>query len=102
MPDLKISGLTAATSIDPTDEFAINDTATAGVSGTSKRATAAMFADVVKRTAVGDAAYTILPADRLVVTSAAFTAARIWTLPAANAVPAGARITISDEQRTIT
>jgi hypothetical protein len=102
VPDLKISGLTAATQIDPTDEFVINDTATAGVSGSSKRVTAAMMADVVKRTAIGDAAYTILPADRLVVTSVAFTAARTWTLPAANAIPAGARIVIIDEIRTIT
>jgi hypothetical protein len=41
--DTKISGLTAATSVDATDEVAINDTATAGVSGSSKRATAQMI-----------------------------------------------------------
>jgi hypothetical protein len=41
--DAKISGLTAATSVDATDEVAINDTATAGVSGSSKRATAQMI-----------------------------------------------------------
>jgi hypothetical protein len=43
MADAKISGLTAATSVDATDEVAINDTATAGVSGSSKRATAQMM-----------------------------------------------------------
>lgn len=45
----------------------------------------------------GDSAYTILAADRVVVTSAAFTADRIWTLPAANTVNAGDPIFIMDQ-----
>jgi hypothetical protein len=47
LADAKISALTAATTVEATDEFAINDTATAGVSGTSKRATALMMATYV-------------------------------------------------------
>ena len=51
MADAKISGLTAATSVEATDEFVINDTATAGVSGTSKRATALMVRTYVQSVA---------------------------------------------------
>lgn len=43
MADTKISGLTAATGLDATDEFVINDTATPGVSGNSRRATGLMM-----------------------------------------------------------
>jgi hypothetical protein len=44
----------------------------------------------------GDSIYTILATDRYVATSAALTAARTWTLCAANAVPAGTEILVSD------
>jgi hypothetical protein len=37
-----------------------------------------------------------------VVTSVAFTLPRTWTLPAANAIPAGTRLVIIDEIRTVT
>src|SRR3954464_7064270 len=54
------------------------------------------------RTANGDSAYTILATDRLVVTSATLTVPRTWTLPAANAVPAGTRIKVLDEAAGVT
>lgn len=53
--------------------------------------------NVRSRTLRGDANYTILSADRDVVLTAALTAPRTWTLPAASAVPAGTAISVSDE-----
>lgn len=55
-----------------------------------------------KRTAVGDANYTILSTDRSVATSVAFTAARTWTLPAASALAAGSELIINDALGTLT
>ena len=48
------------------------------------------------RKSVADAAYTILPTDRMVAVTS-LTAARILTLPAASAFPQGARLLIVDE-----
>lgn len=48
------------------------------------------------KTAVGDAAYTVLVTDRFLVTSATLTAPRTLTLPAANAVLAGTKIHVAD------
>jgi hypothetical protein len=45
---------------------------------------------------VGDAAYTILNTDRVVQTSTALTANRVWTMPAASSMKAGDRILIQD------
>lgn len=53
-------------------------------------------------TGTGDVAYTILATDQTVGTSAAFTAARIWTLPAANAVNKGQRLFLADFFGTVT
>lgn len=50
----------------------------------------------------GNSNYTILATDRVVVTNAAFTASRTWTLPATNTVAAGIGITVADLQKTIT
>lgn len=47
-------------------------------------------------TGVGDVAYTILSTDNVVGTTAAFTAARTWTLPAANSVNPGHKLLIAD------
>jgi hypothetical protein len=58
--------------------------------------------NVESATGRGDAIYTILATDRLVYTNAAFTVARIWTLPAANAVNAGTHLYIIDQQGTLT
>ncbi len=44
-------------------------------------------------TAVGNAAYFILPSDLIVQTSAAFTAPRIWTLPLIKTITLGAGVT---------
>lgn len=52
-------------------------------------------------TSRGDAIYTILTTDRTVAVTAAFTAARIFTLPAANGVPAGHEIVIADAAANI-
>jgi hypothetical protein len=54
------------------------------------------------KTAKGDAAYTITPGDRTVVTNAALTASRTWTLPAANAFKPGEPLVIADENNGIT
>jgi hypothetical protein len=53
-------------------------------------------------TAVGDANYTILAANAFVYTSAAFTAARTWTLPSAASYRAGVPLTIADLFGTLT
>lgn len=52
--------------------------------------------NIDRSTARGDADYTVLATDRTVVTSAAFTNPRTFTLPAANAVNAGQMLVISD------
>lgn len=51
---------------------------------------------------VGDAAYTITPGDRNVLTNTVFTASRIWTLPGASTVKAGTLVVISDQLNTVT
>jgi hypothetical protein len=56
---------------------------------------------LISGTAHGDSAYSILSTDRYVYTSAAFTAARIWTLPAANSLPVGTTIWVQDAQGTV-
>lgn len=59
-------------------------------------ARSASLLDIDQKTTVGDANYTILPTDRTVVTSVTFTAARTFTLPAANAVNAGQQLNVLD------
>src|SRR5215475_6358200 len=49
-----------------------------------------------KITTYGDVSTTIASTDRVVATSATLTAARTWTLPAANALKAGEVITVID------
>jgi hypothetical protein len=53
-------------------------------------------------TGSGNTNYTILASDGFVFTNAAFTAARTWTLPAANAVTAGRGFYLADAQGTLT
>jgi hypothetical protein len=99
MADAKISALFSGTPVTTparTDQFPVNQ------GGVTKGESLEQIKDFIQRTTVGDAAYTILSTDRLVVTSAAFTAARTWTLPAANALKAGTMIIVLDEQRTVT
>ncbi|MBV8830020.1 MAG: hypothetical protein JO108_12410 [Acidobacteriaceae bacterium] len=55
-----------------------------------------------QRTSVGDANYAVLTTDRYIATTAAFTAARVWTLPAANSMNPGQEIVIYDEGGAIT
>lgn len=57
---------------------------------------------LISGTAHGDSAYSILSTDRYVYTNAAFTAARTWTLPAANSLTAGTTIWVQDAQGTVT
>lgn len=52
--------------------------------------------NVESATGHGDSNYTIVATDRFVYTTAAFTAARTWTLPAASAVNAGGSIVLAD------
>jgi hypothetical protein len=49
------------------------------------------------RTPRGDANYSILVSDRYVALTAALTAVRTWTLPAASTVPGGRLVSIQDE-----
>jgi hypothetical protein len=59
---------------------------------------AAKLSEVITntRTAVSDAAYTVLASDRMVVYTA-LTAARVVTLPASTAYPTGTRLVVVDE-----
>lgn len=50
----------------------------------------------------GDSAYTMAAVDRFVYTNAAFTAARIWTLPAASSYSTGEVLYVQDVQGTVT
>lgn len=50
----------------------------------------------------GDTNYTILSTDRTVGTNATLTAARTWTLPAANSVNPGQTVTVSDYANGVT
>ncbi len=61
-------------------------------------APAAKLSEVItnSRTAVSDAAYTALAADRMLAYTA-LTAARVVTLPASSAYPTGTRLTVIDE-----
>lgn len=58
--------------------------------------------NIESATSHGDSAYTILSTDRVVYTSAAFTAARTWTLPAASALNPGQSLVVVDAQGTLT
>lgn len=58
--------------------------------------------NLAQRTTHGDSAYNILSSDRYVVTSAALTATRTWTLPAASTLPAGTMYVIQDEAGGVT
>ncbi len=58
--------------------------------------------DIDELTGHGDSNYTMLSTDRVVATNAAFTAARTWTLPAANSVNLGQSVTVADIQGTLT
>jgi hypothetical protein len=67
---------------------------TGGITAAAARSSTGI--NVESYTAHNDSNYTILVTDRTVGTSAALTAARTWTLPAANAVNAGQAITVAD------
>lgn len=70
-------------------------TAAAGTS-TTQLATTAFVSTNFTRTAVADAAYTVLATDRTVAITT-LTAARVLTLPASSAFPAGSQLVIIDE-----
>lgn len=57
---------------------------------------------LVSGTGHGDSIYSIASTDRYVYTNAAFTAPRVWTLPAANSLAAGTTIWVQDAQGTVT
>ena len=69
---------------------------------TAPLARAAAGLNIDEYTAHGDSNYTILATDRTVGTSAALTAPRTWTLPAANSVNAGQHLTIVDTANGVT
>jgi hypothetical protein len=52
--------------------------------------------NVERYTGRGDSTYTILSTDRTVGTTAALTASRTWTLPAASSMNAGQEVTVAD------
>jgi len=57
---------------------------------------------LINATGVGDAAYPMVAGDRYVYTTAAFSAARIWTLPAASALNKGETIHVADAAGGVT
>lgn len=67
---------------------------TGQVTATAARASSGL--NIESYTPRGDAIYTVLSTDRVVGTTANFTASRTWTLPAANSVNAGQEIMIAD------
>ncbi|MCP2125788.1 glycoside hydrolase family protein [Bradyrhizobium ottawaense] len=67
---------------------------TGGITAAAARSSTGI--NVESYTSHNDSNYTILASDRTVGTSAALTAARTWTLPAANSVNAGQAITVAD------
>lgn len=71
---------------------------TQGGTGQTSAATARAAAglNIDQYTPRGDANYSILSTDRTVGTNAVFTAARTWTLPAANSVNPGQTIAVAD------
>lgn len=74
--------------------LALTQGGTGQTSAAAARAAAGLNID--SYTAHGDSIYTILSTDRTVGTNAAFTAPRIWTLPAASSVNAGQTIMVAD------
>jgi hypothetical protein len=54
------------------------------------------FLNIDQITTHGDSIYSIAAKDRVVATSAAFTASRAWTLPAANSVNPGQALLVTD------
>lgn len=73
-----------------------------GGTGATTAAGARSSLKVDQYTPHGNSNYPILPTDRTVGTSAAFTASRTWTLPAANSVNPGHEIIVADFQGTVT
>lgn len=63
---------------------------------TAAAARASSSLNIDQYTGHGDSSYTILSTDRTVGTTAALTAARTWTLPAASSLNAGQTIMIAD------
>jgi hypothetical protein len=91
----------------------VRDTVIAGSNGTSAVNFSAGTKDITNDvpasqqirayvTSKGDTAYTLVATDYDVITSAAFTAPRTWTLPAANAVAAGRRVRAIDAAGGVT
>jgi hypothetical protein len=95
MADVKFSALPAASTLDGTEIAAVAQ------GGVSKRTT--IGAIRAGRTTFSNADYTILATDRYVsTTTTVFTASRTVTLPAANALNAGALLYIGDDGGAIT
>lgn len=90
--DGKVNVLDIGAGIPKTDSGGVISLATSGVD----------YMPGGNVTGHGDSIYTILSTDRLVYTNATLTAARIWTMPAASSIPAGAQITVFDAQKTTT
>jgi len=63
---------------------------------TAAAARASSGLNVESYTGHGDSIYTILSTDRVIGTTAAFTASRTWTLPAANSINPGQEIVVAD------
>ena len=83
-----------------TDNAAV--TVAQGGTGSGTIAGARVNLGLDKTTIGGNANYSILAADKTVVTGTTFTAPRTWTLPDASTVNAGYEIIISDFLQTIT
>lgn len=108
MADTKLSALTSVTgaSLANGDLFFlldIDDNTFSSTYKTEKKITRAeLVAGLATRVTFSDAAKTLDAADRYVGQTGTMSAARIVTLQAANAVPAGAVVIIADESGSVT
>lgn len=86
---------------DISDSSALGRALVAATSAAAARASAILNIDAA-RANIGDANATIAATDRVVMTSAALTTARTWTLPAANAVNPGQTLYVVDLTGAVT
>lgn len=97
MAEVKVSALPAVTTLADADLVPVV------VSGVTSKITKANFEGMLNtRQTFSNAAVTILATTRVLAQTGTMSAARIATLPAANALPAGTAITVCDQSGTIT
>lgn len=97
-----VNGMIANSTIDLSTKVTGSTPIVNGGTAGTTAATARANLNIDKKTTVADANYSILSTDKLVVTNAAFTASRTWTLPASSSVNAGQAMVVIDFISTVT